>query len=287
VTLGHEFMGEIVEVGPGTEGWSAGRRVVSGAGIWCGRCEWCGRGRTNLCVEYRTLGLQVDGGLAGFVSVPTKTLVAVPDALSDDGAAIAQPLAVALHAVRRSGVGSNDTCVVLGVGGIGAFVVAAAAARGASPLIAVDVDDDRLATAAGLGATSIVSVRDSDLVEAVMAATGGRGADVVIEATGAAHAPAAALQIVRKGGRVLLVGLQASPRELDLLRATVNEVELTTTLAHVCEQDLPEAVAILATGDVAARTIEKTIALDDLVELGIRPLVERTARGKILVDPWA
>jgi threonine dehydrogenase-like Zn-dependent dehydrogenase len=287
VTLGHEFTGEVVEVGPGTEGWTAGQRVVSGAGMWCGRCEWCERGRTNLCAEYRTLGLQVDGGLAGYVRVPTKTLVAVPDGVSDDAAAIAQPLAVALHAVRRSGVGSNDTCIVLGVGGIGALVVAAAAARGASPLIAMDVDDERLATAAGLGATNVVNVRDGDLVEAGMAATGGRGADVVIEATGAAHAPAAALQIVKRGGRVLLVGLQASPRELDLLRATVNEVELATTLAHVCDVDLPQAVAILATSDVATRTIEKTIALADLVELGIRPLVEGTARGKILVDPWA
>jgi threonine dehydrogenase-like Zn-dependent dehydrogenase len=286
VTLGHEFTGEVVALGPATDGFSTGQRVVSGAGIWCGRCEWCARGRTNLCAEYRTLGLHVDGGLAGYVRLPTKTLVAVPDALPDDAAAIAQPLAVALHAVRRSGVGPNETCVVLGVGGIGAFIVAAAAARGASPLIAIDVDDDRLTTALGLGATDVVNVGEGDLIEAITAATDGRGADVIIEATGAAHAPAAAVQAAKKGGRVLLVGLQASPREIDLLRATVNEVDLTTTLAHICEQDLPDAVAILTDSDVATRTIEKTIALADLVKHGIRPLVERTARGKILVDPW-
>jgi len=287
VTLGHEFTGEIVRVGPAPDGFVAGQRVVSGAGIWCGECEWCRRGRTNLCAQYRTLGLHLDGGLAGFVRVPTKTLVQVPDDLPDDAAAIAQPLAVALHGLRRSNVGVGEVCVVVGVGGIGAFIIAAAAASGIAPLIAVDIDAGRLLTATTLGATGVVNVRDRDLAEAVRDATDGVGPDVIIEATGAPHAPAAALRAVKRGGRVLIVGLQAAPREIDLLRATVNEVELTTTLAHVCGQDLPEAIRILATSDVAERTIDRTIALGDLVEKGLRPLAERTATGKILVDPWA
>ena len=287
VTLGHEFTGEIVEAGSSADGFAPGQRVVSGAGVWCGDCEWCRRGRTNLCAAYRTLGLHLDGGLAGYVRVPTRTLVAVPDHLSDDAAAIAQPLAVALHALRRSGIRPGESCVILGVGGIGGFIVAGAAARGVSPLIAMDVDDRRLATATSIGATAAVNVRDRDLVEAIRAATDGVGPYVIIEATGAPHAPAAAIAAVKRGGRILLVGLQGAPRELDLLRATVNEVEITTTLAHVCGQDLPEAVAVLATTDVAARTIGPTIALGDVVERGIRLLAERTATGKILVDPWA
>jgi len=287
VTLGHEFTGEIVELGPSTDAFKTGQRVVSGAGIWCGTCEWCQRGRTNLCARYKTLGLHRDGGLAGYVLVPTKTLAHIPDDLSDDAAAIAQPMAVALHAVRRSRVRPGESCVVVGVGGIGAFIVAGARSQGASPLIAIDVDEGRLSTARGLGATAVVNVRDRDLVEAVRAATDGVGPDVIIEATGAPHAPDAALRAVKRGGRVLIVGLQAAPREIDLLGATVAEIELTTTLAHVCDQDLPEAIRILSTTDVAERTIERTIGLDDLLEGGLRPLAERRAKGKILVDPWA
>jgi (R,R)-butanediol dehydrogenase / meso-butanediol dehydrogenase / diacetyl reductase len=287
VTLGHEFTGDIVDLGSSVGSWKVGDRVVSGAGVSCGVCEWCRRGRTNLCARYETLGLHVDGGLAEYVRVPVSTLVGVPEDLSDDAAAIAQPLAVALHAVRRSRVVSGDSCVVLGVGGIGAFIVAGAAARGIASLIAMDIDDARLAVARSLGATEHVNVRDRDLVEAMRDATGGLGPDVIVEATGASEAPAAALKAVKRGGRVLLVGLQAAPRQLDLLGFTVNEVELTTTLAHVCGQDLPEAVDILGRTEVAVRTIDRTIPLSELVECGLKPLVERTAKGKILVDPWA
>lgn len=287
VTLGHEFMGEIVDVGSPDDGFVVGQRVVSGAGVWCGACEWCLRGRTNLCADYKTLGLHIDGGLAGYVDVPTKTLVAVSDKLSDDTAALAQPLAVALHAVRRSGVRAGESCVVLGVGGIGAFIVAGAKAAGASPLIALDVEDARLATASALGASQAINARDRDIAEVIRGATDGVGPDVIIEATGAPHAPAAAIAAVKRGGRVLLVGLQGAPRELDLLQATVNEIEITTTLAHVCTQDLPEAVTMLASGNVAVATIEKTIPLGDLVEQGIKPLAERIATGKVLVDTWS
>ena len=287
VILGHEFVGEVVGFGSGRQPFGLGQRVVSGAGVWCRKCQWCARGRTNLCAEYRTLGLQLAGGLAQFVRVPVRTLVAVPPEVPNDAAALAQPIAVALHAVRRAGVAPGESCAIIGVGGIGAFIVAGAAARGAAPLIAIDVDPDRLQTAKALGATIAIDARDRDLTTVIREATGGDGPDVVIEASGAPHAPAAALAAAKRGGRVLIVGLQPGLRELDLLQATVREIDLHTTLAHVCDEDLPDAVALLASTDVAERTIEKTISLDALIEGGIVSLVQRTAKGKILVDPWA
>ena len=287
VTLGHEFMGEIHDLAPSADSIVIGQRVVSGAGVWCGECEWCRNRRTNLCATYHTIGLHVDGGLAEYVRVPMKTLVAVPDDVSDEGAAIAQPIAVALHAVRRSGVQPGDTCVVLGVGGIGAFIVAAAKASGVTSLIAADVDDARLATARALGASTAINVRDADLTDAIRSATDGVGPDVIIEATGAPHAPVAAMSAVKRGGRVLLVGLQGAPRELDLLRAIVNEIEVSTTLAHVCDEDLPAAIRMLADPVITSATIDRTIPLGDLVDGGIKALVDRTATGKILVDPWS
>jgi (R,R)-butanediol dehydrogenase / meso-butanediol dehydrogenase / diacetyl reductase len=285
VVLGHEFVGKVVDAGPSVEGIAVGDRVACGAGVSCGECDWCRAGRTNLCANYRTLGLHIDGGLAEYVSAPAVICLPVPDGLSDDAAATAQPLAVALHAVRRSGVEAGQSCAVIGVGGIGAFVVAGAAARGASPLIALDLDEDRLETAGRLGADVLIDARGKDLTEAILNATGGEGADVVIEATGAPHAPAAALAATRRGGRVLIVGLQAAPRELDLLAFTVREVDLVTTLAHVCDVDLPDSLELLASSDVADVVIDRVIPLDDLVEEGIRPLAEGTARGKIVVAP--
>ena len=259
--------------------------MVCGAGISCGDCDWCRAGRTNLCAHYRTIGLHVDGGLAEYVSSPAGICLAVPDALTDEAAAIAQPLAVALHAVRRSGLRRGQSCAVIGVGGIGAFIVAAAAAAGAAPLIALDIDDDRLATARTLGAATVIDARGRELDAAILEATGGEGADVVIEASGTAGAPAAAIRAARRGGRVLIVGLQAAPRELDLLSLTVREVEISTTLAHVCDVDLPEALALLRSTELAPAVTDRVIALDALVPEGIEPLAGGTARGKIVVAP--
>ena len=285
VVLGHEFVGRVVAAGPEAGAVRVGDRVVCGAGISCGRCDWCRTGRTNLCAHYRTIGLHVDGGLAEYVSSPAGICLAVPDALTDDAATIAQPLAVALHAVRRSGLTRGQSCAVIGVGGIGAFIVAAAAAAGASPLIALDIDEDRLATARTLGAATVIDARGRELDAAILDATGGEGADVVIEASGTARAPAAATRAARRGGRVLIVGLQSAPRELDLLSLTVREVEIATTLAHVCDVDLPEALALLAGSDLAPAVTDRVIALDELVPRGIEPLAGGTARGKIVVAP--
>jgi (R,R)-butanediol dehydrogenase/meso-butanediol dehydrogenase/diacetyl reductase len=106
----------------------------------------------------------------------------------------------------------------------------------------------------------------------------------VIEASGAPNAPAVALAAARRGGRVLLVGLQSAPRELDLLAFAVREVDVLTTLAHVCDVDLPEALQLLNDQEVAPVVLDRVIGLDALVEEGVRPLAEGTARGKIVVD---
>jgi (R,R)-butanediol dehydrogenase/meso-butanediol dehydrogenase/diacetyl reductase len=284
VVLGHEFTGEVVAAGPEVSGFTAGTRVVSGAGISCGGCAWCAAGRTNLCATYQTLGLHRDGGLAEFVLSPAAICRTVPDTLDDVGAAMAQPLAVALHAARRGQVGQGRSCVVIGAGGIGSFVIAAAAALGAEPLVAVDIDDGRLATATVLGATSTVHSGRQDALTSVRDVVGGDGAQVVIEASGAPASPAAALSMVRRGGDVVIVGLQAGPLPVDLFSVAVREIDVHGTLAHVCGQDLDQAVAVLAGTQLAKTVLGDVIGLGDLVVSGLRPLAERKARGKIVVD---
>ncbi len=142
--LGHEFIGTVVDTGPEARRW-AGRRVASGAGVWCGACAWCRRGRTNLCERYYTLGLSTHGGLARYVAVPAATLCEIPDGCADLEAVLAQPLAVGLHGVSRSGVRHGDTVVLLGAGAIGSFLLAGLTGLTGltghdGPVVAVDVD---------------------------------------------------------------------------------------------------------------------------------------------------
>jgi (R,R)-butanediol dehydrogenase / meso-butanediol dehydrogenase / diacetyl reductase len=286
VVLGHEFVARVVRAGSDAAGFAVGDRVVSGAGISCGQCAWCRRGRTNLCAEYRTLGLQVDGGLAEYVTSPASICRLVPDGVDDDAAAMTQPLAVALHALSRVRQEPEDQVAVIGAGGIGSFIVAGASHRrsGDGRVVSVDVDPARLATAAALGASDTADASGRDLRELLLELSDGIGFDVVVEASGAPHAPAAAIAGTRRGGRTLLVGLHGAPRELELTPMILREVDIATTVAHVCDTDIPAALDLLATSDVASVTKGPRIPLDALVEEGLRPLAERRVSGKILVE---
>jgi (R,R)-butanediol dehydrogenase/meso-butanediol dehydrogenase/diacetyl reductase len=286
VVLGHEFVGRVVEIGAEVADVRAGDRVVSGAGISCGHCFWCVRRRTNLCAEYRTLGLQVDGGLAEYVTSPASICRLVPEACDDDAAAMTQPLAVALHALSRVAQAPDETVAVIGAGGIGSFIIAGASRRAVEGrVVAVDIDADRLATATALGASETVDATGRDLSDLLLELSGGVGFDIVIEASGAPHAPAAAIAGARRGGRVLLVGLHGEPRAISLTPMILREVDIFTTVAHVCDSDIPAALEMLAGSDVAAVTVGPRISLDALVEDGLRPLAEGRAAGKILVTP--
>jgi threonine dehydrogenase-like Zn-dependent dehydrogenase len=175
--------------------------------------------------------------------------------------------------------------VVIGAGGIGSFVVAAAAAQGAAPLIVIDVAQVRLDTARALGASHAFFADDPRLREQVYELTDGDGPPVVVEASVAPTAPAFAAGLLRPGGRLVLMGMQAAPRELDLFEMTQTEIDLITSNAHVCHRNLEPAIELLATTDLAETVIGERIALDRIVERGLLPLSEGTATGKIVVDP--
>jgi len=243
--------------------------------VSCGACRWCRAGRTNLCATYYTLGLSVDGGLADQVLAPASTCLRVPDACSDRAAVLAQPLAIAFHSLARSGARPDDRIVVVGAGAIGAFIVAAASSRGFRELIAVDVAEDRLETARTMGAHETLFAD---------AALGRLEADVVIEATGVAAGLASALAAVRRGGRLLVVGFHDEPRALDLRRLNLDEIELVTTSAHICSADLPAALAMLTSNQLADRAIERVIPLEAVVDDGLAAMADGRVRGKVVVD---
>lgn len=277
VIPGHELVGVVEEVGPGVEGFRPGELVASGAGTWCGECAACLAGRTNGCVRYWTVGLQRDGGLAELVAVPAKTCLAVaPYGLTEDAAALAQPMAIAAHAVDRGAPRAGEDVLVVGAGGIGAFITWAASQAGGR-VVATDPDPERRALAARLGATATAAPGDAaDLT-----------ADLVLEVSGTAPGLATALRSVRPGGRVVLVGLHEPPSTVDLRAIALREVSLIGTVAHRCLADLPAALGLLAGRAEGWSDIAPVaIPLESVVEDGLLPMAEgRPTRIKTLVDP--
>ncbi len=287
VVLGHEFIGSVEESGPDVDGVAVGDRVAAGAGVWCGRCDWCRRGQTNLCASYWTFGLSADGGLTERITVPAAMLHRVAAHVSDDNAALAQPLAVGMHAVDRSRIQPGDVVVVHGTGAIGSFVVAGAVAAGAGAVVAVDVDPGRLEVARQLGATHLVDARDADPLEVVHELTAGALADVTVEASGLADGLSRVQRLTRRGGTVLLVGLPKKEVSFNAVDLTLREIDVMTTVAHVCDRNLPAALALLAERDLAPLLVEKVVPLERAVEDALVPMAQGTARGKPLVDPQA
>jgi (R,R)-butanediol dehydrogenase/meso-butanediol dehydrogenase/diacetyl reductase len=281
--LGHEFIGEVVEIGPGSA-FAIGDRVAAGAGVWCGECPRCREGRTNLCWRYTTLGLNVDGGMAEFVAASEKMLAPLPDGLSLDVAGLAQPLAVGLHAARRAGVAGGDRVVLIGAGAIGTFVLAGVRALAASADVTViDFPGPRLDRALRLGATRAVAAGDRAVADA-LAAVGARGADVVVEASGAPGQLASAIRIVRSGGTILQVGLPAAPPEVDLNALVLREITIRTSCAHVFADDLAPALHLLATTGLGRELLDSVHPLDDIAEQ-LERLATGQLQGKVLFDP--
>lgn len=280
--LGHEFIGEVVEAGADSP-FTAGELVASGAGVWCGECPRCFEGRTNLCWNYRTLGLNVDGGMAEYVSAPELMLAPIPDGLSLDAAGLSQPLAVGLHAARRSGVADGDRVVLIGAGAIGTFVLAGVLSLADAEVTVVDFAGPRLDRAGRLGATRLIATGDT-VVADVLAAVDPRGADIVIEASGAPGQLANAIRMVRSGGAILQVGLPASAPEVDVHSLVIREITLRTTNAHVFAQDLGPALELLGRGTLAAELLDSVHPLDDLAEQLAR-LATGQLEGKVLFDP--
>lgn len=282
LVLGHEFVGEVVTPAPGSR-FAAGDLVAAGAGVWCGECARCREGRYNLCQRYTTLGLNVDGGMAEYVAADERMLAPLPDGLSLDHAGLAQPLAVGFHAARRSGAADGDRVVLLGAGAIGTFVLAALRSLVQADVTVVDFAGSRLDRALGLGGDRIVAVSDG-VVDDVLAAVDPRGADVVIEASGAPGQLAKAIRMVRSGGTVLQVGLPSAPAEIDLASIVLREVTVQTTNAHVFATDLPAALDLLAGSDLGDRLLDSVRPLSEIAEQ-LERLATGRLEGKVLFDP--
>ncbi len=287
VILGHEFMGIVMEIGSAVTDLHAGQRVVPGAGRWCGTCPLCLAGRTNICERAVLYGIHTHGGLAELAKVPASMCAVVPETCSNEAAALAQPCAVAMHALDRGGIEPGQRVALYGVGGIGGFLLAALVAetQGDLSLMVVEVDERKRHFVERLGAPDSTFIITDELTEAaIWDFTAGRGVDLVIEASGSPTAVQQALAVVRKGGTLLQVGIPAGRVSLPLGQAVPREVNIVTTNGMICGVDFPKALALLSQTDLATQITDRIISLDRLVPDGLEPLALHEVLGKVLVQ---
>ena len=265
LVLGHEFAGVVAAVGDGVTGPLPGQRVAVDTILSCGSCHWCRRGEVTRCPALGALGLHGDGGLAQLCNAPARMCLPVPDTVADDEAALTEPLAVAVRALRR------------GAGAVGLMAVQAAAAFGADSVAVAEPLPERRALAARLGADRTVPPGDAAALEA----------DVAIECAGTPGAVQTALRALRSGGRAVLLGIvtELAPiAPMDLVRG---EKSLIGSLSHVWDEDFWVALRLLGRGAVqAAPLITDRIPLEAAVSGGLALLRDEPDKHlKILVRP--
>jgi (R,R)-butanediol dehydrogenase / meso-butanediol dehydrogenase / diacetyl reductase len=280
MVMGHEFVAEVEQAIPGGR-FRVGDLVACGAGVWCGDCDRCREGRTNLCRRYYTLGLNTAGGMAELVVAPEMTLARVPDGVSLDAAGLAQPMAVGLHAARRAGVREGNKVVLIGAGAIGSFLLVGLQTIARADITVIDFPGARLDRALRLGADRVFQA-GADVAD-VRHKLGGP-ADIVIEASGAPGQLDKAVSLVRRGGTVLQVGLPGTPQQVNIHPVVMQEISIITTLAHVCDDDLAPALEILNSTDVAEELLDSVRPLDDVPDQ-LERLAAGGLEGKVLFDP--
>ncbi|CAN5239505.1 2,3-butanediol dehydrogenase [soil metagenome] len=288
MVLGHEFAGTVVDAGIGVDESWIGKLVASCGAMPCGECEECTSDRSNLCRRYAAVGLHRDGALARYVSTPVESCVDVGVlGLSPDEAALAQPMAIAVHAMRRARLRKGAVAVVQGVGGIGAFLIHALVDAGAH-VVAVDLAQERLDIAAELGA-QVTILAGTPEAEGQIAAQFETSIPVFFEVTGSDPGLQLAIDIVPMGTEIVMVGIQKAPRTVDLARVTVRELSLIGTNAMVRETDFPEAARLVAVRRGGwGRIAPDPLPLEQLVDWALRPMSEgRPPAIKTLIRPWA
>jgi (R,R)-butanediol dehydrogenase/meso-butanediol dehydrogenase/diacetyl reductase len=281
VTLGHELVGTIAAA-PGAT-IPIGTRVIPDVVRGCGHCWWCRRHEPGLCPDLVVLGLQDDGGLAEYMAASAATCVIVPDGVDADRAAFAEPTSVAVRAVRKAGDLAGGSLAVIGCGTIGLLTAQVAAAAGASFVIGIDPLAVRRDLAAAGGAL-VASPEEAGRI--VAGTTHGRGADVVVECSGTRAGLTAAVALSRRGGVVVVVGTGAPAMEIAIRAIVLGERRLVGSAAHVFDEDVAAAVALIANGIVDPRPLlTDVVALEDVVSRGLARLAQDHSATKILIAP--
>jgi 2-desacetyl-2-hydroxyethyl bacteriochlorophyllide A dehydrogenase len=283
--LGHEIVGEVVEAGEQVRAWHPGDRVALHHGTPCGVCAMCTSGRSHLCIDHLDAALGhgvAQGGYAENLVVPADLLHRIPDALSYDQAAIAEPLAIAVHGVRKSSLRPDDPVCVLGAGPIGAMTACALRANGSTNVVLVDPNPGRRARLSALGFSAVGL---ENVLEAVMAALGGRRPVAVFECAGHVDAAGLAVNLVDYSGRIVLQGVPMKPVSISQYAVVQKEVEIVGA-ASCTRADMDEALEHLASGRVPAHLLVTSVVSLAQADGAFDALVDpKGSELKVLIAP--
>lgn len=262
VIMGHEASGTIVETGAQAGDWKVGARVTFDSTLYCGSCAYCADGFVNLCDNRRVLGVSCgdyrqNGAFAEYVAVPARVLFAIPEGVSFEQAAFVEPAAVALHAVNRAQAGPGQSALVVGAGIIGLLIIQALKAAGCSKIYASDLSEARLELARELGADEVFPAKAGGLKEAMLERTNGQGVDVAMEVVGISPTLTAAIECVRKGGHVGLVGNLAQKTDFPLQLVVTRELTVFGCCASAGEY--PRALEEIAAGRIRVEPLTSAV----------------------------
>lgn len=287
VILGHEFSGKIVEVGEGVSDFKPGDRVT-GDCVWaCGNCYYCLRNQPNLCSRAAFTGFHVDGCMAEYMVVSQDTVYKLPDSISDEVGALVEPVEVGFHAVRRGGLQIGDTAAILGAGTIGLCTLLAAKAAGASRIFIVEISKVRGERALNMGATAVINPKEVDAAKQICELTDGMGADVTFDCVGNAVSGPLSVDLARKGGTTVIVGMSSKPSpDFNFFNLFVTEKTVLGSLAYV-HNDAETVIDLIANGVIdPSPLITATVPLKDGVEKGFKELINNPEQHlKILFKP--
>ncbi len=250
-TIGHEFVGVVEEVGPGVSAPARGSRVVSPFSVWCGGCFYCKQGLLSACENTAVFGVGLPGAQAEYVRVPNAAAVleALPEAIADETAVLlAHPLSGIYAALQLAGLKAGESVVVLGCGTAGLVAQMLARTMGAAQVFAVDHHADRLALAQRLGSAPL-SFETDDVAARVREATGGRGADLTIEAAGTAAAIASGVELTRPWGTLLSISLGVEAEAaFPIGRLTARRVRLLPAYSPAVKNYIGPVLRLLSHG---------------------------------------
>lgn len=278
LVLGHEPSGRIVAVGPGVDAGRIGQRVSLEPGVPCRRCRYCHTGAYNLCPDIVFFATPpVDGAFAEYVTIADDFAHPVPDHVSDDAAALLEPLSVAIWAHRKAGTGIGSRVLVSGAGPIGLLVTRVAAVQGAAEILVSDPDPARRALAGTFGATATL---DPAVDTVAAGSTAEPGVDAFVDCSGAPPAVLAGLRAVRAGGTAVLVGMGADEMTLPVSALQSREIVLTGTFRYA--NTWPTAVRLAASGAVDLdRLVTAHVDLDHVADA----LAPDPAQVKVMIRP--
>lgn len=289
VIAGHEFSARVVELGAGVTGITVGDRVVVRPTMPCYRCRYCREGRYIQCAVLASIGGAADGAYAEYVVAREDCIYRLPDGVSYEAGAYAEPLACAVRAVRRSRMEPGAVVAVIGAGPIGLLTMQVAAACGARAVHVFETMPPRRELALRLGATTVTDPQAQEPGRHLAALTEGRRADVVFECAGTGPGLQLADTLCGRGGTILEMGVQRAPISFDFFALFIREKTIITSQGY-SNDEFETAIAFISSGKVRVEPMTSArIALEDVLDEGFEALLgpRRSSHCKILVSPAA